>query len=40
LGVFVGDKLMGQGTGPSKQQAQQQAARAAIENYGKRSKTD
>jgi ribonuclease-3 len=40
IGVFVGDKLMGQGTGPSKQQAQQQAARAAIENYGKRSKTD
>ena len=40
LGVFVGDKLMGQGVGPSKQQAQQQAARAAIENYGKRTKTD
>jgi ribonuclease-3 len=40
LGVFVGDKLMGQGVGPSKQQAQQQAARAAIENYAKRTKTD
>jgi ribonuclease III len=40
LGVFVNDKLMGQGTGPSKQQAQQQAARAAIENYKQRSKTD
>jgi ribonuclease-3 len=40
LGVFVGDKLMGQGTGPSKQQAQQQAARTAIENYRERSKTD
>jgi len=40
LGVFVGDKLMGQGTGPSKQQAQQQAARAAIENYKQRTKTD
>lgn len=40
LGVFVGDKLMGQGTGPSKQQAQQQAARAAIENYSQRTKTD
>lgn len=40
LGVFVGDKLMGQGTGPSKQQAQQQAARAAIENYRQRMKTD
>ncbi len=33
LGVYVGDKLMGQGTGHSKQQAQQQAARAAIESY-------
>lgn len=40
LGVFVGDKLMGQGVGPSKQQAQQHAARAAIENYRDRSKTD
>jgi len=33
LGVYVGDKLMGKGTGHSKQQAQQQAARAAIEKY-------
>lgn len=33
LGVFVGDKKMGQGTGPSKQVAQQQAARAALEAY-------
>jgi len=40
LGVFVGDKLMGEGTGPSKQAAQQQAARAAIKNYEERSKTD
>lgn len=40
LGVFVGDKLMGKGTGPSKQAAQQQAARTAIENYEQRSKTD
>jgi ribonuclease-3 len=40
LGVFVADKLMGQGVGPSKQQAQQQAARAAIENYKQRTKTD
>jgi dsRNA-specific ribonuclease len=31
---------MGQGTGPSKQQAQQQAARTAIENYKQRTKTD
>lgn len=36
LGVFVGDKLMGQGTGPSKQAAQQIAARAALEAYAKR----
>ncbi len=33
LGVFVGDKKMGEGTGPSKQNAQQQAARAALEAY-------
>lgn len=33
LGVFVGTKLMGQGTGPSKQSAQQSAARAALEAY-------
>lgn len=33
LGVFVGDKLMGQGMGPSKQSAQQKAARRAIEKY-------
>lgn len=33
LGVFVGEKMMGRGTGPSKQVAQQQAARAAIDKY-------
>lgn len=33
LGVYVGTKLMGQGTGPSKQSAQQSAARAALETY-------
>lgn len=33
LGVFVGDKLMGRGTGPSKQNAQQAAARAALAKY-------
>lgn len=38
LGVFVGEKLMGKGTGHSKQLAQQQAARAALEAYEKRSK--
>jgi len=36
LGVFVGDKLMGTGSGPSKQVAQQQAAQAALEEYAKR----
>lgn len=38
LGAFVGDKLMGQGTGPSKQIAQQQAAKTALEAYEKRGK--
>lgn len=33
LGVFVGSKKMGEGAGPSKQFAQQQAARAALEAY-------
>ena len=33
LGVFVGDRLMGQGSGPSKQVAQQAAARAALAEY-------
>lgn len=36
LGAYVGDKLMGQGIGPSKQYAQQQAAKAAIAAYQKR----
>ena len=36
LGVYVGDTLMGQGSGPSKQMAQQEAARAALEAYSKR----
>lgn len=36
LGVFVGDKLMGKGEGTSKQNAQQEAAKAAIEKYEKR----
>ncbi|HMH70512.1 MAG TPA: ribonuclease III [Candidatus Saccharimonadales bacterium] len=40
LGVFVGDRLMGKGSGPSKQVAQQQAAKAALDEYGKRPKTD
>lgn len=33
LGVFVGDKLMGKGVGPSKQQAQQKAAETALAKY-------
>lgn len=36
LGVYVGTKLMGKGTGPSKQMAQQQAARAALSTYEER----
>lgn len=33
LGVYVGSKLMGRGVGPSKQSAQQHAARAALVAY-------
>lgn len=33
LGVYVGGKLMGKGTGHSKQIAQQKAARAALKRY-------
>lgn len=40
LGVYVNDTLLGTGSGPSKQIAQQQAAQAALETYAKRSKTD
>lgn len=38
LGVYVGDKLMGTGVGPSKQVAQQQAAQAALDEYANISK--
>jgi ribonuclease-3 len=38
LGVFVGSTLMGQGSGPSKQAAQQQAAQAALVAYETRAK--
>jgi ribonuclease-3 len=38
LGAFVGSLLMGKGVGPSKQAAQQQAARAALEAYESRVK--
>jgi ribonuclease III len=37
LGVYVGDKLMGKGSGSSKQNAQQEAAKAALISYEKRS---
>lgn len=40
LGVYVGNTLMGEGTGPSKQVAQQQAARAALMAYEVREKQD
>lgn len=40
LGVYVNDKLLGTGSGPSKQIAQQQAASAALSAYAKRAKTD
>ena len=33
LGAYVNDRLMGKGTGPSKQFAQQQAARNALDKY-------
>lgn len=35
LGVYVGDKRMGEGKGHSKQQAQQEAAKAALKAYEK-----
>lgn len=38
LGVYVGDKLMGKGNGSSKQNAQQEAAKAALIAYEKRAK--
>lgn len=34
LGAYVNGKLMGTGVGPSKQNAQQEAARAALKAYG------
>lgn len=33
IGVFVNGKLLGEGSGPSKQAAQQEAAQAALTNY-------
>lgn len=40
LGVYVAGKLKGQGSGPSKQVAQQEAAKAALEGYAKHTKKD
>jgi len=37
LGVYVAGKLKGEGTGPSKQVAQQEAAKAALTTYNKQS---
>lgn len=34
VGVYVNDKKMGLGSGASKQKAQQEAAKAALESYG------
>lgn len=33
LGVYAGDRLVSKGTGPSKQSAQQEAAKAALKTY-------
>jgi len=38
LGVYVNGELLGTGSGPSKQVAQQGAAQAALETYAKRNK--
>jgi ribonuclease-3 len=38
LGVYVNNQLMGVGSGPSKQVAQQQAASAALQKYAEREK--
>ena len=40
LGAYVNNKLMGKGIGPSKQTAQQQAARAALKAYAKKELGD
>ena len=37
LGAYVNNKLIGKGVGPSKQFAQQEAARAGLETYKKLS---
>lgn len=35
LGVYAGNRLVSKGTGPSKQSAQQEAAKAALKTYSK-----
>lgn len=35
LGVFAGERMVSKGTGPSKQAAQQEAAKAALSTYNK-----
>lgn len=35
LGVYAGDRLVSKGTGPSKQTAQQEAAKAALKTYSR-----
>jgi ribonuclease-3 len=40
LGVYVGNRLMGRGSGPSKQVAQQQAAQVALDEYAKRQSSN
>lgn len=39
LGVYVGNELMGTGIGPSKQIAQQQAAKTALARYAAKKTT-
>ena len=39
LGAYVNNKLMGKGVGPSKQNAQQQAAQAALQQYAARDQS-
>lgn len=39
LGAYVNGKLMGKGVGPSKQNAQQQAAQAALQQYAARDQS-
>ena len=38
LGVFAGDRMVSKGTGPSKQSAQQEAAKAALKTYNASNK--